>query len=66
MFKQLGQIFQNKINVLKIHMKVSSFEETVGALISKINQIESLFIQIQKYPFQKNLIREKYIIFKIK
>ena len=35
-------------------MKVSSFEET-----TKINQIESLFIQIQRYPFQKNLIREK-------
>ena len=34
------------------------FEETVGDLISKINQRESLFIQIQKSPFQKNLISE--------
>ncbi len=28
--------------------EVSSFEEIVGDLLSKISQIESLFIQIQK------------------
>ena len=39
--------------------KVSSFEETVRDLISKISQIESLFVQIQKSPLQKNLISEK-------
>ena len=43
--------------------KVSSFEETLGDLLSKISQIESLFIQIQKSLFQKNLIcKKKYYI----
>ena len=42
---------------------VSSFEEIVGDLLSKISQIESLFIQIQKSLFQKNLIgKKKYYI----
>ncbi len=53
MFKQLGQIFQNQINELKIHMKVSSFEETVGALISKINQIESFLFKFKNIHFRK-------------
>ena len=39
--------------------KVSSFEETVRDLITKIGEIESLFVQIQKSPLEKNFINEK-------